>query len=102
MEATERYKLFSICYSSKLLNHQLAHPVNLSSGRDEVSGEEGSDCGDVFKVSRGGVGNDDEVLFDEGTCQTLAFLTPGAHLVHPDSYTVQHRPVETKVGMGSR
>lgn len=44
--------------------HQLAHPVNFGGSRDEVSGEEGSDCGDVFKVGCGGVGDDDEVFFD--------------------------------------
>ena len=67
---------------------RFVYPVNLSGSRDEISGEKGSECGDIFEVGCGGVGDNDEVIFDDGTCQALAFLTSGAHLMHPDSDTV--------------
>ena len=68
--------------------NQIAYPVNLSGSGDEVSGKEGSDGGDVFQIGSGGVGDDHEVFFDDASCQTLTFLTSGAHLVHPYSDTV--------------
>ena len=50
-----------------VVQNQIAYPVNLSGSGHEVSGKEGSDGGDVFQIGSGGVGDDHEMFFDDGS-----------------------------------
>ena len=76
----------------------LTYSVNFGGCREEVRREEGGDNGDILQFRGGGVGDDYKVFFNEKARQTLALLTPGTHLVHPDPNAVQHGPEESGLG----